>query len=104
LLFRNIERSSNEALKRTLSLGIWNFWQTLALLQLAARGEDVKTELPRLLGMLASASVLDRVHGWDAVRLVFPVHAERLRGYNPEDSAVACHQRSSATCCPANGK
>lgn len=43
LMFRHIARSSDERLWRIVNLGFWNLYQTLALLQLAGRGHNVRT-------------------------------------------------------------
>ena len=52
LMFRHIMRSSDEKLWQIVNLGFWNFYQTLALLQLAARGQNVRSQLPRIVKML----------------------------------------------------
>src|SRR5262245_12541952 len=77
-MFRSIERSTNAALKDCLKCGEWNFYQTMALLQLAARKEDVQPYLPRIVLMLESEETLTRVYGWDALRIVFTGLSQRI--------------------------
>jgi hypothetical protein len=92
-MFRYIAKSSDEKLWRILNLGFWNFYQTLALLQLAARGRDVRTELPRIVTMLESDDKLERVYGWDALQLVFTEEAKKVPGYDPWAATDECRQR-----------
>jgi hypothetical protein len=93
LMFREIERSSNEKLRVITSRKFWNFYTTLALLQLAARGEEVRQELPRIIDMLESESQLTRIFGWDALRLVFDKEAEVVADYNPRASVEDCRSK-----------
>jgi hypothetical protein len=88
LMFRRIARSSDERLWKIVNLGFWNFYQTLALLQLAARGQ-----LPRIVRMLESEEKLERVYGWDALRLVFTEDAKVLTGYDPWGTTEDCRNR-----------
>lgn len=93
--FKNIEQSSNEELWRIVNLELsWNFYQTMALLQLAAREQDVSGELPRIIRMLESEEVLTRRYGWDALRLVFPPETEQIGDYDPKESAEICRQKT----------
>jgi hypothetical protein len=73
----------------------WNFNKTLALLQLAAREEEVTCELPRIVRMLQSDSMLERIYGWDALRLVFTPLAEELKEYDPRESTENCRDKVS---------
>src|SRR5205814_722927 len=66
-LFKSVERGTDAELQaivdragRYSEPGSWNFYHTLALLQLAARGRDVAPMLPRVLDMLDSDSSLKR--------------------------------------------
>jgi hypothetical protein len=93
LMFRHIRRSSDEKLWQIVNLGFWNFYQTLALLQLAARGQNVRGQLPRIVQMLESDDQLERVYGWDALRLVFPAETEMAGDYNPRAAAEDCRNR-----------
>jgi hypothetical protein len=92
-MFRNIQKSSTAELKECLDLGEWNFYQTMALLQLAARGEDVQPHLPRVLTMLESDQTLTRVYGWDALRIVFTELSQRIEDYNPRGSIDECRRK-----------
>jgi hypothetical protein len=95
LMFRHISRSSDEELWKIVHLGFWNFYQTLALLQLAARGQDVRTQLPRIVKMLESDDRLQRVYGWDALRLVFPAETAMVADYNPQGTAEDCRNKAA---------
>ena len=64
----------------------------MALLNLAARNEEVRNELPRILAMLESESVLTRRFGWDALRIVFDDETRLIGDYNPRASAVDCRR------------
>jgi hypothetical protein len=92
-MFREIEGSSNEKLRAITEMKFWNFYTTLALLQLAARGEEVRQKLPRIIDMLESDSLLNRLYGWDALRLVFDKETEIIADYNPRASTEDCRSK-----------
>ncbi|HWQ92536.1 MAG TPA: hypothetical protein VN673_12760 [Clostridia bacterium] len=92
-LLRKLWRSSDEELWSTVNLGFWNFTQTFALLTLAGRNQDVRTQLPRIIGMLEADDQLTRVYGWDALRLVFDAEANAMGEYDPRASTEACRLR-----------
>jgi hypothetical protein len=96
--FRRITEGSTDELWRSVDRargGLWNYWDTIALLQLAARGEDVSPALPSIIKMLESSHNADfcRRHAWDALRLVFFDEAEAMRDYNPTASAEDCRAK-----------
>jgi hypothetical protein len=62
----------------------------LALVHLAARGQDIYKALPRILLLLKSDSELERIYGWDALKLVFEREANAVEGYNPRSSKENC--------------
>lgn len=93
LFFRNLARSSNEELWKIVNEDFWAFCQTMALLQLAARGQNVRTQLPRIMKMLESDKELERVYGWDALRIVFPAETEMAAGYDPRTAPEDCRNR-----------
>jgi hypothetical protein len=93
LFFNRIEQSTTEELWGIVNRGDWNFYQTMALLHLAGRGEDVHSKLEQILTMLESEEVLVRAYGWDAVRLVFTPEANRLEGYDPKNSIEQCQKK-----------
>lgn len=93
LLLREIERSSDEELWQIVKLGSWNFYQTLALLKLAARGHEVRSQLPRIIEMLGSNEELTRIYGWDALRLVFNEETRAIGDDDPRASIEACCRR-----------
>ena len=94
LLFRTIQGSSNEGLWGVVNLGVgWNLYQTSALLQLAARGQDVSGQLPRIIGMLESDDELTRVYGWDALQPVFGKETGVVGDYNPRSSTEDCRTK-----------
>ncbi len=93
LMFRHIARSSDERLWKIVNLGFWNFYQTMALLQLAARGQDVRTQLPRIVKMLESDDELERVYGWDALRIVFPAETRLAADYDPRAATEDCRNK-----------
>jgi hypothetical protein len=85
-----LEQSSIDELWEVANLGIWNFNNTLALVHLAARGQDIYKALPRILLLLKSDSELERIYGWDALKLVFEREANAVEGYNPRSSKENC--------------
>lgn len=92
--FKDIEESSTERLWEIVNRQEeWNFYHTMALLHLAGRGEDVQPKLPHILTMLESAEMLERVYGWDALRLVFTEEAKKLEGYAPRATAEECQEK-----------
>jgi hypothetical protein len=95
MLFRRIHRSTNDQLWKTVDLGLWNFCQTLALLELAGRGENVRGTLPRIVAMLESDKLLTRIYGWDAIRLVFDAETKIMNGYDPHATLVECRSRAA---------
>jgi hypothetical protein len=94
-MFRSIEKSSTAELRAIVAQRDWNFYQTMSLLQLATRGEDVQSDLPRILTMLESDSTLTRVYGWDALRLVYTELAERIADYDPRASTEECRLKTT---------
>jgi hypothetical protein len=94
--FKEIEQSSDSTLREMISQGEWKMWHTMALLQLAARGHDVKPEFPRILAMLGSDAVLTRRYGFDALRLVYTELFNKVPNYNPRESTETCRQRIAA--------
>jgi hypothetical protein len=93
LFFRKIRRSSDEELWKIVNLEFWNFSQTLALLQLAGRNQDVRGQLPRIIGMLEADDELTRIYGWDALRLVFDNETKAIGDYNPRDPLDQCRAK-----------
>ncbi len=93
LFFRYLARSSNEELWKIVHEDFWAFCQTMALLQLAARGQNVRTQIPRIVKMLESEKELERVYGWDALRNVFPAETEMAAGYDPRAAAADCRNK-----------
>jgi hypothetical protein len=91
-LFREMQKSSNEQLKAKLEQPMWTFYQTLALLNLQLRGEDVQPYLPRILTLLESDESIIRVFARDALRLVFTPLGKQLDdlNYDPRSSASDC--------------
>ena len=94
-MFKTMQRASNDELKAMLEQKRWAFWQTLALLNLQVRGEDVEPYLQRILGLLESDDGMKRIFGRDALRLVFTDRAKLLDdcGYNPNASAENCRDK-----------
>jgi hypothetical protein len=93
LMFRHLARSSDERLWKIVNLGSWNFYQTMALLQLAARGQNVRTQLPRIVKMLESDDELERVYGWDGLRIVFPEETKVAADYDPRAASDDCRSQ-----------
>jgi len=93
LFFRKISRSSDEELWRIVNLGFWNLYQTMALLNLAARGQDVSGQLPRIIGMLESDNRETRLFGWDALRIVFCTEYKIIENYDPRSTTEECRKQ-----------
>ena len=89
-MLREIRESSDERLQEILAMDEWNLYQTMALLQLAARDMDVNGYLPRIYDMLKSDEVITRRYGWDALRIVFPPKMELIKEYNPRSDVLVC--------------
>jgi hypothetical protein len=94
-MFRSIEKSTTAELRGSLERGEWNFYQTMALLQLAVRKEDVQPYLPRILLMLESNETLTRVYGWDAFRIVFTELSQRIEDYDPRGTVDECRRKAA---------
>ncbi|MHC4499980.1 MAG: hypothetical protein ACYS21_12800 [Planctomycetota bacterium] len=95
MLFGEIDSSSNSELRSIVAAEDWNFRHTMALLQLGARGEDVQSELPRIVGMLESDSKLTRIYGWDALRIVYPKETKIIEDHNPRESTERCRSKAA---------
>lgn len=95
LLFRKVARSPNDELAKMVDLGLWNFSNTLALLHLSARGQNVRSYLPRIVGLLESENMLCRIYGWDALRLVFNEETQIMEGYDPRGPVEDCRVRTA---------
>jgi hypothetical protein len=97
-MFRSMQRKSNTELKEVIEKGEfrkgeWTFIQTLALLNLQLRGEDVQSYLPRILTMLESDDWRVRLFGRDALRLVFTSQAVKIDDYDPHASTEECQRK-----------
>jgi hypothetical protein len=60
----------------------------LILLELAARGEDIRKELSVVLDLLESDDSSKRGFGWAAMTSAYPDLAARMKGYRPRASAT----------------
>lgn len=91
-MFREMQKCTNDELKTKLKQQPWSFYQTLALLNLQLRGEDVQSYLPQVLALLESEDSKLRWFGRDALRLVFTHLAKQLDdfGYDPQGSLDDC--------------
>ncbi len=94
--FKEIERNSDSKLREMISQGEWRFLHTMALLQLAARGQDVMPQFPRVLAMLESDDVLTRRYGFDALRLVYTELFSKVPNYNPREPTETCRRNIAA--------
>jgi hypothetical protein len=93
---KQLQQSTSEELRAIIGRDDWKFEHTMALLNLAARGEDVRCELPRILSMLESDSVLTRRFGWDALRIVFDEETRLIGPYEPRESTQRCRDQTAA--------
>ncbi len=91
-MFREMQKCTNDELQAKLEQQPWSFYQTLALLNLQLRGEDVQSYLPHVLVLLESEDNKLRWFGRDALRLVFTPLAKQLDdfGYDPQGSLDDC--------------
>jgi hypothetical protein len=96
-MFKEMQQSSNEQLKAKIEHPLWSFYNTLALLNLHVRGEDVQSYLPRVLSLLESDDSVTRLFGRDALALVFTPLAKQLQdlGYNPHASTEDCRAKAA---------
>lgn len=96
-MFREMQKSSNEELKAKLEHPLWSFYQTLALLNLHLRGEDVQPYLPRVLALLESEDSVTRLFGRDALALAYTPLAKQLHdlGYDPHASTEDCRVKAA---------
>jgi hypothetical protein len=92
-LFKEVQQSTNDQLRTMVASGHWNFANTLALLHLAARDQEVRMELPRIISMLESDLELTRRYGWDALRLVFTDEYHIIEDYNPRGTTQECRTK-----------
>ena len=92
-MMKELKEASNEKLRTMIARPEWRFDSTMALLQLAAREENVDSEFPRILNMLESDSVLTRRFGWDAMRIVFTDKLNRIENYDPKDPTERCRAK-----------
>ena len=73
----------------------WTFIQTLALLNLQLRGEEVQVYLPRVIALLESDNSRTRLFGRDALRWVFTKLAVQINDYDPFASVEECRRKVS---------
>lgn len=73
----------------------WTFIQTLALLNLQVRGEEVQSYLPRVIALLEAGSRQTRLFGRDALRLAFTPLGVQLDawGYDPDAPTDDCRSK-----------
>lgn len=81
--FRKMQKSSNEELKVIVNSSLWTFNQTLALLNLQLRGENVESYLPRVITLLESKDLRSRYFARDALALVFTPLAKKMGVFDP---------------------
>lgn len=67
----------------------------LVLLELKSRGEDVRNELPVVVGLLTSEDIPTRGRGWAALNSAFPELVEKVADYRLNDSADECRRKAS---------
>ena len=94
-IMKEITEGSNEKLKTLIAKPDWNFWHTMALLELVVRNENVESEFPRILEMLEADSVSTRIFGWDAMRIVFTERAKLIEDYDPKHPTEVCRKKAS---------
>jgi hypothetical protein len=94
-MFKEMQKSSNEQLKAKIDHPLWSFYNTLALLNLHLRGEDVQSHLPRVLSLLESEDNVTRLFGRDALMLVFTPLGRQLNDlkYDPRASTEDCREK-----------
>ena len=97
-MFRAMRNRSNAELKELIekgegSKGQWKFLQTLALLNLQLRGEDVQAYLPRVLTLMESDDPETRLFGRDALRWGFTELAVQINDYNPQAFTEECRRK-----------
>jgi len=93
LVFRGIQRDlareSTAELRRLLHAS--DCWiPNHVLVQLRARGEDIRPELPLVLAMMEAAEPHRRAFGFAALLSAFPEFARLARGYNPSQPPQTC--------------
>ncbi len=64
----------------------------LALADLMARGEDVSSQKPRILDLMASENGERRRFGWASLQIAFPELAAQLENYNPKSPSASHHE------------
>lgn len=94
-MFREMQKSSNEELRAKIDHPLWSFYNTLALLNLHMRGEDVQSYFPRVLSLLESDDSVTRLFGRDAIALVYTPLAKQMHdlGYDPHASTEECRAK-----------
>lgn len=94
-MFKSMQRSSNDELRKILEHKMWTFYETLALLNLQIRGEAVEPYLRRILTLLESNDSMERLFARDALRLVFTPLAKQIDdfGYDPKAPAEDCRNK-----------
>jgi hypothetical protein len=92
-LFKSMQKKSNAELKAVVDEKEWTFIQTLALLNLHLRGEDVQSCLPRIIVLLESDDPRTRLFGLDALRWVCTELAIRIEDYDPRASTEECRRQ-----------
>jgi hypothetical protein len=99
LVFRSIRqglaRQSTDDLRRLLGQEDC-LVPDLALRELAARGEDIRSEREVVLQLLESDRPARRRCGWAALKSAFPDLAAQAKGYRPYASTEKSRQRIKA--------
>jgi hypothetical protein len=87
---RKVKKASDEELREIVNRESWSFKSTIALLQLAARGQDVSGALPRIAQLLESVDYADRDRGSEALHWIFFDEDRATGGQNPYPSYGDC--------------
>ena len=92
-MFKSMQKKSNAELRAVVDEKEWTFIQTLALMNLHLRGEEVQTYLPRVIALLESDNSRTRLFGRDALRWVFTELAVQIDDYDPFASTEECRRK-----------
>lgn len=92
---KEVMTSSSEQLRASLRRSDC-LTPNLVLLELKSRGEDIRSELPVVVGLLTSEDVPTRGRGWAALNSAFPELVEKVADYRLTDTADECRRKAAA--------
>jgi MFS family permease len=81
---------------------LWPLYQLLIMKELRKRGENIWSDLPLVLTLLASELIDERHGGWQVLRTFFPDLAAKIPDYDPFQTPADCRAKAEGIRAPSS--